>query len=191
MTPRATGALLAVLTSLTAVAQPKSPAQSTAALPRFEDYAVAEVYKGTPAAPRIVTPEARSYRTRIREGVTKGVGVFRDVKDEPGPNFAGHYIVVQIMCGSPCTVMVIVDAQTGIIYDPPISAGKSGPDKLVLPFVPFDLAKLEFHVNSRLFEITGCGAESAAVEGCSIYYFLWESNNWKLLRRVPLQQAER
>jgi hypothetical protein len=167
---------------LTAAAQPT--AQAT--VPRFEDYPVTEVFKGTPAAPQIVTPEARSYRARIREGVAKGVGVLRDGRDQPGPNFAGHYIVVQIMCGSPCTVMVIVDAQAGIIYNPPVSAGNSGSDRIVLPYVPFDLAKLEFHVNSRLFKITGCGPDGTTSKPCSTYYFLWDRNEWKLIRQVPL-----
>ena len=187
MTPGTVGTMLAILTGLAAVQQP----QTTGRLPRFEDYPVTKIFKGTPAAPQIVTPGTRTYQTRIREGVTNGVGVLRDGKDQPGPNFAGHYIVVQIMCGSPCTVMVIVDAQTGIIYNPPISAGNSGSDKVVLPYIPFDLAKLEFHVNSRLFEISGCGPEGTAVEPCSTYYFLWDRNDWKLLRRVPLQRGEK
>ena len=189
MSAGAVRTVLVALMGLTAAAQPTAASQTKP--PRFEDYPVTEVFTGTPADPQFVTPEARSYRTRIREGVTKGVGVLRDGKDQTGPNFAGHYIVVQIMCGSPCTIMVVVDAQTGIVYNPPISAGSSGSDKIVLPYVPFDLATLEFHVNSRLFEITGCGAEGAAIERCSTYYFLWERNKWKLLRRVPLQQAGR
>ena len=181
MTSSTVRTILAILTGLSAVAQQR---QTTDRLPRFEDYSVAEVFKGTPAAPQILTPEARSYRTRIQEGVTKGVGVLRDGKEQPGPNFAGHYIVVQIMCGSPCTVMMVVDAQTGVIYNPPISAGSSGSDKIILPYVPFDLADWEFHVNSRLFKISGCGLDGQ--QSCSTYYFLWDHNVWRLLRRVPL-----
>jgi hypothetical protein len=189
VTPSAIRTVLAILIGLTAAAQPKSPSKSTPPLPRFEDYPVAEIFKGTPAAPQIVTPEARTYRTRIREGVANGAGVLRDGKEQPGPNFAGHYIVVQIMCGSLCTVMLIVDAQTGVVYNPPISAGSSGSDKIILPYVPFDLADWEFHVNSRLFKITGCGLEGQ--QSCSTYYFLWDHNVWKRLHQDPLQTSGR
>jgi hypothetical protein len=41
-------------------------------LPRFEDYGISDIFKGTPTAPLIETPLHRMYRTRIREGVTKG-----------------------------------------------------------------------------------------------------------------------
>lgn len=82
-----------------------------------------EIFRGTPAAPILVTVDQRLFRTRIREGVAKGTGVLRDGKEQPGPNFAGHYIVVRWPCGSPCGMMAIVDAETGKFYSPPISEG--------------------------------------------------------------------
>jgi hypothetical protein len=72
-------------------------AQDTSATnpPRFEDYPVTEIFKGKPVAPVLATAEQRLYRTRIREGVSRGVGVERDGKeDQPGSNFAGHYIII-------------------------------------------------------------------------------------------------
>jgi hypothetical protein len=143
--------------------------------PRFEDYPVTEVFSGTPAAPILSTSKQRMNRTRIRNGVLKGEGVFRDDGTEgPGPNFAGHYIVVQIMCGAPCTLIFVVDAKTGIIYPPPIAEGSDVVDKL-------------FHVTSRLFEINGWRYDKAGdLKPSSTYYFLWEADAWKLLRRVPI-----
>lgn len=57
------------------------------AVPQFEQYKV-KIYSGKPAVPVLRTPEDREYRTRIREGATAG------------PNFAGHYTVVIIGCGT-------------------------------------------------------------------------------------------
>ena len=61
-------------------------------LPRFEDYPVTDVFRGTPAQPVLADAEQREFRTRIREGVNKGYGVWEGTagKDRPGPNFAGH-----------------------------------------------------------------------------------------------------
>jgi hypothetical protein len=69
------------------------PAQKVS---RFEAY-VERVYTGPVAAPRIVKPEERRYRTAITEGARKGYSEFEGTvaKERPGPNFAGHYIVIQ------------------------------------------------------------------------------------------------
>jgi hypothetical protein len=48
-------------------------------LPRFGDYEIKERFKGTPVVPMIETSLQRMYRTRIREGVTKGWGVRRQL----------------------------------------------------------------------------------------------------------------
>lgn len=163
--------------------------------PRFEDYRVKEIYSGTPAAPKILTPVQRSYRTRIREGVSKGWGVFRDGKEQPGPNFAGHYIIVQWACGSPCGMMAIVDAPTGKVYNPPISEGfllpplpaavPGDPDQ----FVPW-VAGVEFRQNSNLM-IVRANPDPSKSSTNYTYYFLWEDNQWKLLRRIPMVPNER
>ncbi|MET0394771.1 MAG: hypothetical protein ABW019_16620 [Chitinophagaceae bacterium] len=57
-------------------------------------------------------PEARYYRTRIREGYR-----------EDSVNFAGHYTLVIWGCGAPCQAAVIIDRQTGKIYDVPTASG--------------------------------------------------------------------
>jgi hypothetical protein len=74
--------------------------------PRFEDYPVTEVFKGTPAPPILATPVQREFRTRIRSGVSTCEGVWygswRDPNKKPGPNFSGHYFVIRWGCGSQC-----------------------------------------------------------------------------------------
>jgi len=89
------------------LAQTSAPSRPIESMPRFESYPVVEKFKGTPARPILRTSEQRSYRTRIREGAKKG------------PNFAGHYTIVEWGCGSGCLSIAIVDAATGMVWDDP------------------------------------------------------------------------
>jgi hypothetical protein len=73
--------------------------------PSFNDYPVTEIYSGTPAAPDFKkNSEARSHITYLTLGAKEG------------PNFAGHYTVVEIGCGSPCQFISVIDAKTGEIF---------------------------------------------------------------------------
>jgi hypothetical protein len=56
--------------------------------PKFDDYPVKEVFKGTPATPVLRTPHQRMYQTVIRTAARKG------------PTFAGHYAFAAAGCGS-------------------------------------------------------------------------------------------
>lgn len=84
-------------------AQIQSADQSDS-LPFFEQYKVAHIFKGRPAKPFLKTPEDREYRTRIRQGAAKGA------------NFAGHYAVVILGCGTQCASFLIVDVQNGRVF---------------------------------------------------------------------------
>src|SRR5271156_6059504 len=76
--------------------------------PRFQDFAVTNVFKGKPAAVDLSTnSQARLYRTQLR----------RQAAD--GPDFAGHYKIAIWGCGSSCAAFSIVDSQTGRVYFPP------------------------------------------------------------------------
>ena len=163
-------------------------AQPSNQLPRFEDYPVTAIFTGTPAAPILATPQQRLYRTRIREGVAKGAGVWRDGQEQPGPNFAGHYIIISWYCGSPCEMNAIVDAATGKIYGPPMSHGLDLPS--IAPGDPDPCPKwgqaiVKFRLNSRLM-IVEAGTDLREDKINYRHYFLWENNRWKLLRKVPL-----
>lgn len=73
--------------------------------PRFDEFPVDRIYKSAPAPVDLRSnAEARTYRTRLREGARKG------------PNFAGHYTVVGWGCGSNCEATMVVDAVTGRVY---------------------------------------------------------------------------
>jgi hypothetical protein len=42
------------------------------AVPKFEDFPVKEIFKGTPAKPVLTTPHQRLFRTRIRDAAANG-----------------------------------------------------------------------------------------------------------------------
>jgi hypothetical protein len=89
-------------------ARPEPTAWGNLKPPQFEDFPVSTVYKG-PHAPVDLSsnPEARAYRTRLREGAKKP------------PNFAGHYVLVDWGCGTQCTVYMMVDVRNGRVFDAP------------------------------------------------------------------------
>ena len=100
--------------------------------------------------------------------------------ERPGPNFAGHYIIVEIGCGSPCVVMAIVDALTGRIYNPPMSEGLAVPHLGGGPWLP----AVEFRLDSSLTIMRPCPNRGPVDD----HYFLWKDNQWQLIRRIQHAQ---
>ena len=122
--------------------------------PLFADYPVNAVFRGQPTPVDLNShPDARKYRTRLREAV-KGK-----------PSFAGYYIVAEWGCGSPCQQVALIDARTGAVH-----------------FAPFSTALGNQHrLNSRLFIADAPEDISAYYEGktpkeplFSTTYWLWD-----------------
>lgn len=189
-----------------------APAQN----PRFEDYPVSNVFKGRPTPPVLAMPEELKFAAVIRDGVNKGWGVFNGTTgkefNHPGPNFAGHYILVSFGCGAAvptgCFSAAIVDARTGRIY----RAASPDPDSEVTPpyfgmllrrlpsrghlsvsFHKFDVKPpLAYRLDSRLLVADICeevflGSESFfgdIPQDCGAHYYLMENDGLKLIRRV-------
>jgi hypothetical protein len=163
-------------------------AQVSTKLPQFGDYPAEALFKKTPHPPILTTPMQRRFRTRIREGVEKGWGVWtdgawNDNQKRPGPNFAGHLIVIAWGCGTGCIRMAMSDAITGMVYDLPISEGFALP-MLVRRNSVGRAAEVEFRKTSRLMIIR---ANLHNGEIPSEFYFLWEGSKWRLLRKIRIQ----
>jgi hypothetical protein len=131
----------------------------------------------------------RSLGEVIRDGVLNGWGVFRDHKEQRGPNFAGHLIVIQWGCGAPCMRMAIVNARTGDVYYPPMSF-TGAVDSFDLPLLTVGNAvsgnpDVQFRLNSSLMIIKATPVQSLSHPSFT-YYFLWNRDHWNLLRRDPL-----
>jgi hypothetical protein len=190
--------------------------------PRFEDYPVKEVFKGEPALPVLESPEERKFEAIIGDGVSKGWGVFDGATGKefrrPGPNFAGHYVVVNFGCGESaltgCSSAAIVDAKTGHVYQAPSPAPELG---FRLPYFgvfaerPAQYPPLSFHdfplkspiayrLNSRLLiadicersVLAGGSVVGPMAEGCGAHYYLMGDYGLTLIHRIvrnlPLNQ---
>jgi hypothetical protein len=135
----------------------------------FDRYPAAKIFRGNPATPRLDTPRAREYRTRIRAGAKQG------------SNFAGHYTVVSWGCGTSCAIYVILDARTGQVYWPPeISRG-----------VELNVASPEFRLDSTLMIVASCPPpEIYGYSNCNRNYYKWDGSRLVLLQTEPVSGPE-
>lgn len=157
-------ALCVCLSTLTAGAQ-------DGAAPRFGDYKE-PVFKGRGAALKLKAPEARSYRTRLREGARRAV------------NFAGHYKLHTWSCGTGCLQTAFIDAKTGEVYFPSELNG------FILCFfesepVAHELEdSLQFQKGSRLIVMSGYPMSERGKDEPKkgLYYYEWTGTELKLLK---------
>jgi hypothetical protein len=170
-------------------------AQVRTSVPRFEDFPVGEIFRGKPAQPVLITSEERLYRTVIRRGVSKGWGTEDGTTGKelngPGPNFAGHYLIVTWGCGSPCLMAAIIDLRSGHVFPPPFH---HGPGRYFQ--VPWDFPAdppLAYKLASRLLIANVCEADKAVrLEGrvdyepqrCGAHYFVMSETGLRLVHRV-------
>lgn len=150
------------------------------------------MFNQTPHPPIFVTPEQRRFHTRIREGVEKGWGVWINgewgkEQNRQGPNFAGHYIVIVWGCGSGCLRMAMSDAETGAVYNPPVSDDVG----LTLPMLVFAdsagrAADVEYRKGSRLMIVRATPHSDRRNAVPYAFYFLWQDDRWTLLRQIAI-----
>jgi hypothetical protein len=170
-------------------AQPKAKP-----LPKFEEYPVKEAFNSLPPHPPVLTtPDQSLFRTRIREGVEKGWGVWINgewakEQNRPGPNFAGHYIIIVWGCGAGCIRMTMSDAETGAVYGPPVSAGGLALPMLMFPNSAGRAADMEYRRDSRLMIVRATPHWDRRDAVSYAFYFLWRDGHWTLLRRIPIEE---
>ena len=145
--------------------------QSVPVRPSFEKYPATQIYKGTPAEPKL-DKDQRMFRTVIRKGARSPV------------QFAGHYTVAQCGCGTGCSQFYIVDSINGRVYDggfgisdfPGSWLEKQSGD-------PPD--RVQFTASSRLLKINGCPNE----HDCGYYdYVMVDGEGLKLIKKWLLPQ---
>ncbi len=122
-------------------------------------------------------PLARLYKTRIREQVR-----------EEGVNFAGHYTLASVGCGTGCSTTAIVDARTGTAYFP---NELNGWTSIVGDYeIPEGEDQRMFRVSSRLLRAIGrpnIGRPDEERHGPSgIYYYEWKKNRLRLVKFTPV-----
>lgn len=139
--------------------------------PRFGDYAVSQIYQGTPATPTLSTRMQRLFRTMIRNGAKHSV------------EFAGHYTVPLWGCGAGCTSFAIADSTSGHVYDAPFEVVTELPGAWEEKQNGNLPERIEFHPDSRLMKINGCPNE----RNCGFYdYLMVDGEGLKLLQKKLL-----
>ena len=96
------GFLLLLVAVTTVIGQTQSPQSQSYP---FARYPADRLFTGKPAQPKLMTSKQRQFQTVLRNGAKKG------------PNFAGHYTVVEWGCGSNCVVFAVVDAVSGEVHE--------------------------------------------------------------------------
>lgn len=143
------------------------------AVPRFEDFPAGAVFNGKPAPPRLVQARDRAFRTRIREGAASG------------PNFAGHFTIVEWGCGSACVSIAVLDAKDGAIIHPvPFEIlGWGMQMRYEDKYSPLQdrFRPLSYRTDSRLLTVRGCPED----ENCASYFYeLTPDAKFKLIRKL-------
>jgi hypothetical protein len=138
--------------------------------PKPADFAVTEVFKGTPAAPKLTTPGQKTFKTEIRRWAARG------------PNFAGSFTLAAWGCGAGCIQIAVVDEKTGNVYEGPFGALPKS--TLCLEGTPENIG-IGFQKDSALLVIKGC----PDFKDCGVYYYQWTGSAFKLLRKDLLAQT--
>lgn len=107
--------------------------------------------------------EFNSFRTRIRNGM------------RAGPNFAGHYSVIQIGCGAGCSFAIVSDNNSGR----PARFPRGGEDNMYLD--------LDFRLESRLLAAQWLNYDT---NKCVIEFFDFDRKNWNLISKREVGGAD-
>jgi len=131
-------------------------------LPRFDDFPVRPTFSGRPLPVNLLShPRALRFRDRLISGA------------KIGPNFAGHYTVVRLDCGTDCQQPVILDARTGGVVMAPFSTQVGFRihlnSRLIIANPPEDLDRIRYPQRKFEFE-TG--------------YYLWRGDRFLKLASV-------
>jgi hypothetical protein len=141
-------------------------------VPRFQDYSV-RVWRGKAAPLDLQShPLARKFRTRLRA----------EMKSE-GMNFAGHYTLATMGCGTGCSINAIIELRTGKAYFPKELDGWTS---IVGDFDSTEEYEQQTRPDSRLLRRLGRPtigrAEDERHGPSGVYYYEWINNRLHLIR---------
>lgn len=146
-------------------------------VPSFGDYPEA-AFKGRAAALKLTTPQARAYRTRLREGARRAV------------NFAGHYKLHTWSCGTGCLQTAFIDARTGEVFFPKELNGFITCFWEPKPVESLEEA-LKFERGSRLIVMSGypTSERDKREPKKGLYYYEWDGKGLKLVKYVEKNEG--
>ncbi|MFZ6747651.1 hypothetical protein [Undibacterium sp. Ren11W] len=126
----------------------------------------------------IISTTSRKKRSSLQNCAKQYKTVITNAMQEP-VNFAGHYRVVTLGCGTDCRGFAVVDKVSGVTYTLPgveFVAGVMGNEE----------ARIQFKTDSRLFIITG----SKNDENEGKFHYLWSGKELKLLATFPIKKQD-
>lgn len=119
---------------------------------KFENYSVS-VYQGKLKKPNFKSNlKAKKFITRIKEACKNGI------------NFAGHYTLVTIGCGTACQFTILVDRKNGYIYNGLVTELGSNFKKSSRLFIK--------NSETKKNEFKDC-------DYCKPSYFVWNKNRFE------------
>lgn len=149
-------------------------------LPEFDAFPSRGVFTGVPASPQFVPNQMPDANPKFRQAVKLLV--------EAGPNFAGHFTLLRLSCGTSCAYnMAIVDDRNGRIYRK-------------MPFVTLytggytssgefkDYGGIQYRADSRLLIIEGCIDCESFHDLPTRTYYEWTGNSFREIKRVTLSK---
>jgi hypothetical protein len=148
--------------------------------PQFAAYPAPAEKLGKPAPVDLASdPNARQYKTRLREAA------------RAGPNFAGHFAVAGWGCGTACLQWSVVNLRTGKVRFQPklweVGFMSVGDERVKTPAVHEEFYNLRFRRDSRLMIVLGAPMEDETRDGAGFYQ--WDGKTFTLLKFVPRKDA--
>jgi hypothetical protein len=166
--------LLAVLSAALSVPTPFS-------VPGFRQYPATEGLNSRVMLPRITDAPERKFHTVLSQAITKGYNVVEGgtENERRGPNFGGHYVLVQWGCGTSCMYGALIDANTGKVFRLPQIPGA---EQTGFKIPTIDLRSLLFRTNSRLLGVENIGDSQT-------YYYVLVHGQWRFLKKLPTPES--
>jgi hypothetical protein len=129
-------------------------------VPTFEDYKVTDIFRGVPAK---IDPQSHPWARRFKTVLSEGAG--------KGPNFAGHYRLIDWGCGTSCIAFAIVDVKTGRVFA--VSEANRG--------VPAAGVGFKFQIDSKLLivdpiELLEAKHPESGLQSAEARFYLWDKN---------------
>ncbi|NTF46076.1 hypothetical protein G6L80_29310 [Agrobacterium rhizogenes] len=144
-----------------AVADASAAAVSSVVRKNPADFPISDRFAGKTTLPDFKGRDRQfnSFRTRIRDGMREG------------PNFAGHYTLIQIGCGAGCSFAIVADNKTGR----PASFPRGGEANMYLA--------LNYRLESRLLAAQWFSYDAGR---CFLESFDFDRDEWKPLTKADI-----
>lgn len=143
-------------------------------LPKFDEYLTTE--KEEAFSGDFVKKVDYSSNIELTELLNEGDKMNIDAWFNKGPNFADHYVVMELGCGTMCQYLVIADAVNGKLYKPNATAqlGFSFDinSKLLIENHPWSIYEYKNTANDQHADLL------------STSYYVWENNDLRLIKDI-------